>query len=205
MYNYSVEFIRPTLKGCHELPLDTSAEEHMDGVYKFQSPEINEKERDFNERYCVFPLKNDTHGLPWTVIQNRGSYKQQENFNRSWSDYRNGFGYLHRDFWFGNEFIHRLVYSEDYELRIELEDFNGTKAWAEYATFRIDSEQYNYNLLIAGYQGTVADAMQYHNDKDFSTYDRRNDRTVDACCSCAMGYGSGWWFDKYVHKGIQKN
>lgn len=169
----------------------------VDGIYKFATPDINEAERNFNERYCVFHNSdNDTKGIPWTVIQRRGPYAQQESFNRSWSEYRNGFGHLSRDFWFGNEFIHRLVYNDDYELRIELEDFEGNQKWAEYAVFRIDSEKYNYNLLIGEYHGTVADAMKYHNDNDFSTYDRRNDKTVDACCSCAMGYASGWWFDK---------
>lgn len=177
---------------------DDDETNRIDGIYKFLTPEINEIERDFNERHCVFPPKNNT-GLPWTVIQQRVPYHDQENFNRSWVDYRNGFGQLHRDFWFGNEFIHRLVYHEDYELRVELEDFNGTKAWAEYGIFRIDAESFNYNLLIDEYRSessNAGDALAYHNDNDFSTYDRRNDKTIDACCPCAMGYGSGWWFDK---------
>ncbi|KAI8129489.1 Techylectin-5B [Lucilia cuprina] len=201
--SHDVEFIRPNLNGCHELVDELTKDDdddsvRIDGIYKFSTPDINEAERDFNERYCVFPThshNNTSNGLPWTVIQRRGPYQEQENFNRSWSEYRNGFGHLSRDFWFGNEFIHRLVYHDDYELRIELEDFDGVEKWAEYAVFRIDSEKYNYNLLIGEYRGTVEDAMKYHNDNDFSTYDKRNDKTVDACCSCALGYASGWWFD----------
>ncbi|XP_013099418.2 fibroleukin [Stomoxys calcitrans] len=202
LYGQDVEFIRPELGGCHELNIDydetdDDASTRLDGIYKFASPEINELERDFNERLCVFPTENSTGGLPWTVIQQRVPSLLQESFNRSWLEYRNGFGHLHKDFWFGNEFIHRLVYPEDYELRIELEDFEGKQVWAEYGIFRIDTEKYNYNLLIGDYRSTstVADAMKYHNDHDFSTYDKRNDNTVDACCSCAVGYGSGWWFD----------
>lgn len=103
---------------------------------------------------------------------------------------------MDKDFWFGTEFLHQLTYADDYELRIEIEDFDDADRWANYATFRLDSESYNYNLLVSGYQGTIPDAMQYHNGIDFSTYDRRNDRSVDACCACATGYGSGWWFDK---------
>lgn len=194
--------MRPNLNGCHELVDeligDPREDTRIDGIYKFSTPDVNEAERDFFERYCVFPTSPNDTGLPWTVIQRRGPYEQQENFNRSWSEYRNGFGHLSRDFWFGNEFIHRLVYHDDYELRIELEDFNGTLKWAEYSVFRLDSEKYNYNLLIGEYHGNAKDAMKYHNDNDFSTYDRRNDKTVDACCSCAMGYASGWWFDKCV-------
>lgn len=196
------EFVRPNLNGCHEL-LDELTDDdvnddstRIDGIYKFLNPDINEDGRDFNERYCVFAHSLSDTGLPWTVIQRRGPYEHQENFNRSWAEYRNGFGHLSRDFWFGNEFIHRLVFHDNYELRVELEDFDGTQKWAEYAVFRIDSEKYNYNLLIGEHHGTIKDAMKYHNDNDFSTYDNRNDKTVDACCSCAMGYASGWWFDK---------
>uniref|UniRef100_A0A1A9V0D7 Fibrinogen C-terminal domain-containing protein n=1 Tax=Glossina austeni TaxID=7395 RepID=A0A1A9V0D7_GLOAU len=194
-----IEFLRPLLKDCHELleEMNSSGEPFfIDGIYKFASLELNEAKRDFNERYCIHSYENRT-GWPWTLIQHRGPYEKQENFNRSWSDYRNGFGSLTRDFWFGNEFIHRLVYENDYELRIELEDFNGTQTWAEYGVFRVDSEKYNYNLLIGDYRGIAPDAMKYHNEMDFSTYDRRNDNTkIDACCSCALSYASGWWFDK---------
>ncbi|XP_053950755.1 fibroleukin [Anastrepha ludens] len=181
-----VEFLQPEKSACHELNGPP-----VDGVYKFSSPELNEAGRDFNERYCAFA----TDGAPWTLIQNRGPYDEHENFNRSWVDYRNGFGELNKEFWFGNEFIHRLVDGDDYELRIELTDFEDEQVWAEYSFFRLDSERYNYNLLIGGHSGTVPDAMHYHNEMDFSTFDRRNDKSVDACCACATGYGSGWWFD----------
>ncbi|XP_075146775.1 uncharacterized protein LOC142221108 [Haematobia irritans] len=199
-YEPDIEFLRPELTGCHELDTEDISDDgstRIDGIYKFAKPEINENERDFNERLCVFPMDNNTHSSPWTVIQQRVPSLQQENFNRSWLEYRNGFGHLYKDFWFGNEFIHRLVYDYDYELRIELEDFEGSTVWAEYGIFRIDTENFNYNLLIGDYRltSTVPDAMKYHNDKDFSTYDKRNDNTIDACCSCAVGYGSGWWFD----------
>ncbi|XP_067619944.1 uncharacterized protein [Eurosta solidaginis] len=181
-----VDFLQPEKHSCHELNGPS-----VDGVYKFSTTEINEASRDFNERYCAFA----TDGASWTVIQNRGPYSEHENFNRSWVEYKNGFGELTKEFWFGNEFIHQLVDREDYELRIELTDFDNEQVWAEYSFFRLDSEQYNYNLLIGGYNGTAPDAMHYHNEMDFSTFDRRNDRSVDACCSCATGYGSGWWFD----------
>ncbi|XP_011204523.2 angiopoietin-2 [Bactrocera dorsalis] len=181
-----VDFVQPNKIGCHELFGPS-----VDGVYKFSTPELNEASRDFNERYCAFA----TDSAAWTVIQNRGPYIEHENFNRSWVEYKNGFGMLDKEFWYGNEFIHQLVDRDDYELRIELTDFNDEHLWAEYSLFRLDSERYNYNLLIGGHSGTAPDAMNYHNEMDFSTYDRRNDKSVDACCACATGYGSGWWFD----------
>lgn len=167
----------------------------IDGIYKFSDrEELDEAGRDFNKRFCVFPKE----GFGYTVIQNRGPYGQQENFNRSWLDYRNGFGDLNEEFWFGNEFVHQLTQQDSYELRIEMEDFDGVKVWAEYTTFQIESEIQNYTLIIGGYKGAVNDAMLYHHGQQFSTFDRRNDKTTDPCCPCSPGFGSGWWFNRFV-------
>ena len=40
-------------------------------------------------------------------------------------DYKYGFGDPDREVWLGNENIHLLTNSEDYELRVELVDFEG--------------------------------------------------------------------------------
>lgn len=46
----------------------------------------------------------------WQVIQRRGDYGlPRENFSVNWRDYKLGFGQLDREFWFGNDFIHRSV------------------------------------------------------------------------------------------------
>ncbi|SPP84542.1 techylectin-5A [Drosophila guanche] len=180
--------MQPAKADCYELEDAT----RRDGVYKFLVPELNEVGRDFNERFCAFTLD----GPAWTVIQSRGPYQQQENFNRTWDEYRTGFGSLERDFWFGNEFIHKIVYRDDHMLRIELEDQDGARDWGEYAVFRLDSESYNYQLVIDGYQGSMPDALEYHNKMDFSTCDRRNDQSPRENVPCAVRFGSGWWFDR---------
>lgn len=62
------------------------------------------------------------------VIQRRDDFGEpRENFNRDWSDYKNGFGDPAKEFWLGNENIYMLTNNEDYILRIELEDFEGNK------------------------------------------------------------------------------
>ncbi|XP_032584064.1 angiopoietin-related protein 7 [Drosophila mojavensis] len=171
----SVEYLQPAKADCAEL----DDQQRVDGVYKFLEPELNEKQRDLNERYCAFA----TTGAAWTVIQRRT--EQLENFNRSWDEYRSGFGSLESDFWFGNEFIHRLVYRDDYELRIELQDQLDVKVWAEYAIFRLDSESFNYQLVIGKMDdnSSTSDALSYHNGMDFRSSD------WDGGCS-------GWWFDR---------
>lgn len=156
--------------------------------------------RRYNERVCSF----DHNGMAWTVIQRRDLFSYQENFNRSWTDYKNGFGQLNGngEFWFGNDFIHRLTYDDDTELRIELEDWNGIHMTFEYEIFRVDAEQNRYNLIVDGFRGEdkTLDSMAYHNGQDFSTFDQQHDRSGingnRSCCSCAISYGSGWWFNK---------
>lgn len=72
------------------------------------------------------------------MIQRRGDYGEpRENFTRSWSDYKLGFGDLDREFWWGNEFVSRLTREgSPMVLRVELEAHDGERASAEYDTFR---------------------------------------------------------------------
>uniref|UniRef100_A0A8C1G4X0 Si:ch211-203k16.3 n=1 Tax=Cyprinus carpio TaxID=7962 RepID=A0A8C1G4X0_CYPCA len=78
------------------------------------------------EVYCDM----DTDGGGWTVIQRRqdGSV----NFDRSWKEYKEGFGDLHTEYWLGNEHIHDLTSQGDYMLRIDLEDWSGKHKHAVY-------------------------------------------------------------------------
>ena len=71
------------------------------------------------------------------VIQKRGGNEGiKENFERTWDEYKNGFGDREEEFWLGNDQIHQLTKSGDMKLRVELEAHNGSTAWAEYNTFR---------------------------------------------------------------------
>ena len=70
-----------------------------------------------------------------------------------WSDYKHGFGNLSSEFWLGNDKIHRLT-SDDYmTLRVDLEDFEGNTAYAEYGLFGVVSETYKYKLIRGFYSG----------------------------------------------------
>ena len=44
---------------------------------------------------------------------------------------------------------------KDYELRIDLEDFNGNKAYAKYSTFYVGGAATKYKLHVDGYNGTA--------------------------------------------------
>lgn len=58
-------------------------------------------------------------------------------FDRSWRDYRDGFGDLHSEFWLGNEHIHELSTQGEYSLRIHLEDWSNKHKHALYQSFRL--------------------------------------------------------------------
>ncbi|XP_032292507.1 uncharacterized protein [Drosophila virilis] len=132
----------------------------------------------------------------WTVIQRRDDFGEpRENFNRDWADYKNGFGEPAKEFWLGNENIYMLTNNEDYALRVELEDFEGNKRFAQYSHFKIHSEADYYKLEIDGYEGNAGDSLNDpwygSNNSPFSTYNKDNDRSSLNCASMLKG---GWWW-----------
>ncbi|XP_068618525.1 angiopoietin-related protein 2 isoform X1 [Battus philenor] len=143
----------------------------------------------------VFCEQNVADG-GWTVIHRRDDYGiPAENFNRDWSDYKNGFGDPNKEFWLGNENIYMLTNNDDYMLRVELEDFDGKKRYAQYSHFKIYSEAEYYKLEIDGYEGNAGDSLNDpwygSNNSPFSTYNRDNDRSSLNCASMLKG---GWWW-----------
>ena len=112
-------------------------------------------------------------------------------FYRGWDNYKAGFGQLTAEFWLGNDKIHRLTASRPSSLRVELEDWNGGKAYAKYGKFKIGDEQAQYRLEVGSYSGTAADSLTYHNNMAFTTKDRDNDRWGG---NCAVSYSGAWWY-----------
>ncbi|XP_033248282.1 techylectin-5B-like isoform X6 [Drosophila miranda] len=146
----------------------------------------------FLKVYC----EQDISDGGWTVIQRRDDFGEpRENFNRDWADYKNGFGEPAKEFWLGNENIYMLTNNEEYTLRVELEDFEGNKRYAQYSHFKIHSEADYYKLEIDGYEGNAGDSLNDpwygSNNSPFSTYNKDNDRSSLNCASMLKG---GWWW-----------
>ena len=153
----------------------------------------------------VYPVKfRESGGIPvfcdqvtdgggWTVIQHREDLPIRENFYREWIEYKLGFGNLTGEFWLGLNNIHALVSELLMELRVDLEDYEGKKVYAKYDFFYISDETDNYRLRIGNYSGTVGDGLKgTHNDQQFSTIDRDNDKYED---HCALRFMGGWWYN----------
>uniref|UniRef100_H2ZAF8 Fibrinogen C-terminal domain-containing protein n=1 Tax=Ciona savignyi TaxID=51511 RepID=H2ZAF8_CIOSA len=132
--------------------------------------------------YTIFPLLVLS---TFQVFQKR--VNGTEDFFRGWDDYVSGFGKLDEEFWLGLDTIHNLTKDDEYEMRVDLEDFDGNKSYASYSTFVVSGPPF-YSLRVGGYQGTAGHAMRSGN---FSTKDRDQDTWSS---NCAQAYKGGWWY-----------
>ncbi|XP_046863417.1 ficolin-1-like [Xenia sp. Carnegie-2017] len=133
----------------------------------------------------------NTSGGGWTVFQRRldGSV----DFYRGWQDYKNGFGNLTSEFWLGLDKINRLTSRKHKKLRVDMEDFKGNTAYAEYDFFSVASERQKYKLDLGTYSGTAGDSLSYHKGMEFSTKDSDNDKYSGDCASI---YDGAWWYKR---------
>jgi len=107
-------------------------------------------------------------------------------FNRSWVEFKIGFGDPSGNYWLGNELLSQLTVSSRYKLKFDLQSRSNTSNWyhAEYSTFRVLTEAYNYTLVVVGYSGNAGwDAFSYSNGMMFTTYDRDNDDWSSRNCA----------------------
>ncbi|KAJ8371095.1 hypothetical protein SKAU_G00111230 [Synaphobranchus kaupii] len=132
----------------------------------------------------------ESNGGGWTVIQRRKV--GLTSFDRDWKQYKKGFGAIRGDFWLGNENIFRLT-RQPTVLRIELEDWEGETRYAEYQHFTLSNELNSYKLFISSYSGNAGqDSLRYHNNTNFSTKNKDNDKCVDDCAQLRKG---GYWYN----------
>ena len=182
------------IRDCSDLPASNRS-----GIYKvwqnLSQPPV--------PAYC---RQDPDGGKMWTVIQRRGGVIQDENNNQTrqsfflgWDDYRNGFGDLTWEFWWGLEHLFiqlTAVQGRAYELRIDLETFGGDKAYAIYKSFLISSEEDGYMLLNAsGYTGTAVDNLWSGVNSRFSTRDRDQDTWYKNCAAVTQG---AWWYGHWT-------
>ena len=142
-----------------------------------------------------FQVYCDMRNGQWIVFQRRRN--GQENFDRNWEEYKNGFGNLKWELWLGNEKIHCLTFATCLaELRIDMGDNTGRKAHAIYDYFALESERTKNKIHLGKYTGTAGDALRACTwvpvrnleGMPFSTPDRDND---NGSRNCALDYSAG--------------
>ncbi|XP_008845416.1 angiopoietin-2 [Nannospalax galili] len=153
------------------------------GIYTLTFPNSTEE----TKAYCDM----ETGGGGWTVIQHRedGSV----DFQRTWKEYKEGFGSPLGEYWLGNEFVSQLTNQQRYRLKILLKDWEGNEAHSLYEQFSLSSEEFNYRIHLSGLTGTAGKISSISQPgSDFSTKDADNDKCI---CKCSQMLTGGWWFD----------
>ena len=104
--------------------------------------------------FCPISHYDQEHNQ-WLIIQNRQT--NNINFNRTWSEYRRGFGNIHNqtDFWIGNENLYWLTYHHQCRLKIELTDSNNETRTAIYELFRVSDRSDDYRIKLHNYSGDM--------------------------------------------------
>ncbi|XP_055941611.1 techylectin-5A-like [Argiope bruennichi] len=186
--------VRENFPSCSKLIVDDDQDDVKEEKYSDCS-EILANGHNISRVYTIwpreFPAKKqlkvfcdmEKNGGGWTMIQRRGKYPVQQDFNLDWESYKNGFGNLTQEFWLGNENI-RLLCLKGCKIRFDLQDERGIVYFAVYQNFNLTAN--NYRIDISGYSGNATDAMKYHNKYEFYTKDRDT-------FGKAKEYQSGWW------------
>ncbi|KAK6964360.1 BgMsFReDn16 [Biomphalaria glabrata] len=128
-------------------------------------------------------------GGGWIIFQRR-TFKDVY-FNKTWNEFKTGFGTYCTDFWLGLETISQMTNQNDYQLRIDLQKGSNIN-YAVYNTFKVAPASQKYKLTIGDYSGNAGNDFISHNNAMFSTKDMDNDGSVDD--NCAQFFNAGWWF-----------
>ncbi|XP_062591057.1 ficolin-2-like isoform X1 [Saccostrea cucullata] len=141
-----------------------------------------------------------TEGKGWTAIQKRVS--GSVSFDRTWTDYKRGFGNSKGSYWIGNDVIQQLTRGRNSSLYVSITLTNGTNLYELYNQFSVADETNKYRLFLGGpATGTLGDSMLHtgssYGDLSgmyFTTPDRDNDRDK-IHCAVEYRFRGGWWFN----------
>uniref|UniRef100_A0A0N5A0E6 Fibrinogen C-terminal domain-containing protein n=1 Tax=Parastrongyloides trichosuri TaxID=131310 RepID=A0A0N5A0E6_PARTI len=152
------------------------------------------------EVYCDM----NVNGGGWVRIQDREDGDSMVFWNKSWNDYKNGFGLKEHNFWLGNELISLFTNSfKKVQLLIQLRgdrlDSNPQSEanyWEGTFTFNLLPEFTNFTIQISDASGNATgdgwDDFSYSDGWQFSTIDRINNPYSECVTSFHMG---GWWYN----------
>ncbi|XP_027877217.1 microfibril-associated glycoprotein 4-like [Xiphophorus couchianus] len=132
----------------------------------------------------------DSHGGRWTVFQRR--MDGTVNFYRNWNDYKLGFGNADGEYWLGLENVYVLTQHQQYELIVDMEDFEGNKVYARYTSFSVGSESDGYSLHVGDYiDGGAGNTLKRHNGQGWQTFDRY---LHTGLFNCAQSFLGAFWY-----------
>uniref|UniRef100_A0A182F2A0 Fibrinogen C-terminal domain-containing protein n=1 Tax=Anopheles albimanus TaxID=7167 RepID=A0A182F2A0_ANOAL len=172
------QYSQPSATSCKDVPTNVS------GTYLIDLSPASAPFRVYCEQRAL--------GGGWIVMQHR--YDGSLDFYRDWSEFRNGFGDLEKEFWLGLEKVHQITKGRRHEMIVELKDFDGTYKYAHYDAFEIGSESEEYVLKELGsYDGTAGNEMRINSGMKFTAKDRDNDEYEKNCAQICQG---AWWHQR---------
>ncbi|XP_062311871.1 angiopoietin-related protein 5-like isoform X1 [Osmerus eperlanus] len=160
----------------------------------------------FNVPFKVFCRMLPDGG--WTVFQKRTG--GAVSFDRKWAEYKHGFGSPRKDHWLGLCKVYAITKAAGtrWTMKVDLRDFGGGGAFAEYDDFKLGGMRSSYRLTVGDYRGNAGDAIRGgsagadQNGFGFST----KDVDADGCSPCIFGdiavnkctsfMGGGWWYSR---------
>lgn len=138
----------------------------------------------------------ETAGGGWTVFQRR--VDASNDFSRNWEGYKNGFGVDDRNFWLGNELVHKMTSESGVytlQLTVALRTNVSVKCVVEFQDFKVRGENEFYKLDLKNgevkkgnclasmasiqrklqHATTIAfsDSFNFHRGTPFSTADKQ--------------------------------
>ncbi|XP_071795606.1 ryncolin-1-like [Asterias amurensis] len=152
------------------------------GMYKIYPASLNAG----LQVYCDM----ETDGGGWIVFQRR--HDGSVDFYRTWSEYASGFGDMQNEFWLGNDILRALTGTGQWELRVDMDNWQSTAVWASYGEFAVTGDKYTLNVGSYDAQSTTSDSMFGHNGQPFTAKDQDNDG--DTIANCAELWEGAWWF-----------
>ncbi|KAK3094178.1 hypothetical protein FSP39_025043 [Pinctada imbricata] len=120
----------------------------------------------------------------WTVVLSRnGSFDG----NKTWDDYKRGFGNLRGNFWLGNENIYLLTVNKINEVWFKLQSTKGVWFYASYRNVNIgtESDGYRFHMNVTSYYGNAGNSFKRNFGRldgiRFTTIDMDNDYSSRNC------------------------
>ncbi|XP_062572871.1 fibroleukin-like [Saccostrea cucullata] len=89
-----------------------------------------------------------TNGGGWTAIQRRRS--GSVSFDRTWVDYKRGFGEAETAYWIGNDIIYLFTKDINPFLYVSITLNNGTSYYQMYDQFSVSDDADKYRLILTG-------------------------------------------------------
>ncbi|ESO85002.1 hypothetical protein LOTGIDRAFT_57454, partial [Lottia gigantea] len=121
-----------------------------------------------------------------------------ENFNRSWEEYKKGFGHTDSNFWLGFDKVKHILNNDGngFQLDFDMTDTNNDNCQYNVGNFNIGNEASNFTgtFTAVGHcskwcEGSIDFNNFRTNGKPFSTFDHDSYGN-----GCPAAQASGWWF-----------